>query len=790
MNRWITFFMEMVNLLSLCFTDVRYREGSKAEADSLRKITEALSGSGQGRDGCGYLLIRSRGLAENPLSVGSDGYELITRNISVDTAVTPTMIRDAGSRMSFFADRLSQAFEIFSANNIISMYIKIPRRFPEDLERLRESLRILSGYVRAAESDSPIVFKRDGRPISLPLVKDEKGRPHPNLTLATGLNNLDPVKTQEMVKKIDSMLLEPGSKNERGQFIDVYDAMKCSPKFHQFMKPPIEINNTSWLLASSDEETLANEKIGVARGAVDYSENFPHKTAHLLTCIYGSDFDQINAWVLGERLILITRFLDDMNKEKTEDAVSREIFENILKRFTQVRREVRNDLKLMENKLHVLSGGVEIPMGMIHPEFAKMIRFFSTGPKVKEEIKDDKDKISGEKAPPVKPDTLSQQDAKPVETGSAQQGVVEAKPSGERADHKPSETEKITTEETVQEANDIEKLVGDRIDQMERNTTAQSEPPELPAGKQNEPEAAEPAVEDMVTPFKRCFDSKGHFVKGSFEENIPAFARHKDRIFEFIWQYLKATMNRDDRLALLNSLYLLVSKINQSEKAVSVLLRDIFNEPGKVNISDRNGLMLANLVIRKYNKELNKEIELTPEEVFLVKEGLIGSAVKAASGIIESDAEKVMKKRRTVYTGITKSLDFDSSDDPSLPFRYLLNLERETCIFLSLVGGPTPRAVIKNAIETYGNPESEIYKINGDAGHLTAFLQHLKILVRGLGRIGSEEDIPVLEDLINKEKIFMQFGHDQRSQDTVRRIMQWAGNSAKNIASARETVTA
>ena len=162
MNDWITFFTEMVNLLSSCFVDIRYQEGSKAETDSFGKIADALSGLERRPGKCGFMLIRSRGLGETPMAAGANGYELVTRDIVVDAAVTPMKIREAGSRMSFLSDTLSQAFEVFSANNITSIYLKIPSRLPEDLDRLRDSLRILSSFVQAAKTDSPVVFKRNG----------------------------------------------------------------------------------------------------------------------------------------------------------------------------------------------------------------------------------------------------------------------------------------------------------------------------------------------------------------------------------------------------------------------------------------------------------------------------------------------------------------------------------------------------------------------------------------------------------------------------------------------------
>ncbi|MBW1643212.1 MAG: hypothetical protein JRJ76_10270, partial [Deltaproteobacteria bacterium] len=340
MNDWITFFTEAVNLMSSCFVDVRYKEGSKAESDSFRKIADALAGFERRPGNCGFMLIRSRGLGETPMAVAANGYELVTRDIAVDAAVTPMKIREAGSRMSFFSDTLSQAFEVFSANNITSIYLKIPSRLPEDLERLKDSLRILSSFVQAAKTDAPVVFKRNGEQVSIPLVKDERGRPHPNLTMVMGLNNLDPKQTQDLVQKVDSWVRDSDANVSDSQFIDVYDTMKSSPKFQQLLKPPIEMNNVRWLMADSEMDHIPNEKIQVARTSLEYLGDSPHTVAQVLTSIYGSDFERINARVLGKRLILISTFLDEIEKEKGEKFILEEVVGNITSRFAQTREEV------------------------------------------------------------------------------------------------------------------------------------------------------------------------------------------------------------------------------------------------------------------------------------------------------------------------------------------------------------------------------------------------------------------------------------------------------------------
>ena len=81
----------------------------------------------------------------------------------------------------------------------------------------------------------------------------------------------------------------------------------------------------------------------------------------------------------------------------------------------------------------------------------------------------------------------------------------------------------------------------------------------------------------------------------------------------------------------LNALQMLIAKIHQPKRAIKVLIADFCADPGVIEFADRNALMLANLLIRKYNKELNLDIELTPEEVLLVKEGLDREVVTYAA---------------------------------------------------------------------------------------------------------------------------------------------------------------
>lgn len=283
-----------------------------------------------------------------------------------------------------------------------------------------------------------------------------------------------------------------------------------------------------------------------------------------------------------------------------------------------------------------------------------------------------------------------------------------------------------------------------------------------------------------------CFDIQGRFIRSAFERNIPELARFEKKIFDFLWNNLKNTLNRNDRVAFLNSLQMLVTKTGRPQKAMTVLLADIYNSSSSVSFSDRNALVLSNLLLRKYNKERDIDIEMTPEEVILVKDGLDKDVVKAASDIIEGGFERTFKKCRTIHNNILDLLDSEKNPGKRpMTLKYLFSLQREIFMFLSLVGGRTARSVIRDALVEYGNPESKIYTLPGSGRNIPAFLQQLKVIVRTLARVGIESDAVVLEKVKNREQKFLDLGAGKQHEDQVRRVMLWVEKSRIKLLSSK-----
>ena len=289
------------------------------------------------------------------------------------------------------------------------------------------------------------------------------------------------------------------------------------------------------------------------------------------------------------------------------------------------------------------------------------------------------------------------------------------------------------------------------------------------------------AAEDLVSLLKSCFDTSGRFQRHAFEQNISKFAVYEVRVFKFLWHYLNQTDHRGDRIAFLNALQLLIDRLKKPEDAAQILLEDFSGSPDSVSFSDRNALMLSSLLIRKYNKELYFDIEITPEEVLLVKDGLKQAVAAALVRWVDARHRKFFRKIKAVHRALAESLNPAQADTEPMPSRYLFALEREVYIFLALIGGKTALSIIRGALKQFGDPGARIYQLSDSDAHLPSLLQLLKITVRCLGRIGEGEDIEMLESVIANRERFQALSGNTGHRELVNRIMTWAEQSADSI---------
>ncbi|CAB5079145.1 hypothetical protein D3OALGB2SA_127 [Olavius algarvensis associated proteobacterium Delta 3] len=126
-------------------------------------------------------------------------------------------------------------------------------------------------------------------------------------------------------------------------------------------------------------------------------------------------------------------------------------------------------------------------------------------------------------------------------------------------------------------------------------------------------------------------------------------------------------------------------------------------------------------------------------------------------------------------------IDIGENEKFPLPPEYLLKLEREVYIFLSLVGGVTARSVVISALKDYSDPESPLYKGTHSHQYINVLLQNLRITVRGLGRLGSVEDLHYLDTLRTNGERLAALGNSATTKKLISRISDWAEESRKAI---------
>jgi hypothetical protein len=289
-------------------------------------------------------------------------------------------------------------------------------------------------------------------------------------------------------------------------------------------------------------------------------------------------------------------------------------------------------------------------------------------------------------------------------------------------------------------------------------------------------------AQKIIQLYQNCFDGRGNFLRTAFEKNVPRFARHEKKVFEILWEFLKETPRRRNRLPLLNSLQLMVGEIKTPIQAIKALLADFTQSPEGVHYPDRNAMMLVNQLLRNYNKEVIMDIEMTPEEVLLVKGGLNKKVVNYVAWKVDGEPKPFQQKMATIRKRIAEAMEPHLSEEPLWPIRFLLALEREVHIFLALVGGRTALDDMRSALKDYGNP-AWLHRLKGNPDQLVPLLFHLAAIIRGLGRLGCQSDLALLEEIKIRQNQFMDLHPDMHYQAMVRHVMHLIDASKAAIRS-------
>ena len=287
-------------------------------------------------------------------------------------------------------------------------------------------------------------------------------------------------------------------------------------------------------------------------------------------------------------------------------------------------------------------------------------------------------------------------------------------------------------------------------------------------------------AQQLINMLNGCFDGSGFFKKGAFGRILPEFNRYEKRIFEFLWHHLKETLHQKDRSAFLDSLQQLVERLKQPKKSISVLLADLSENPTVVKYADSKAYMLGSRLVRKYTQDL-VSYQITPEDVLLDDDGIDKDIADYAAWKIDRERLNFLTKIKTTHLRLLESLDVNDQDTLPMNAQYLLSQERESLIFLSLVGGSTAKSVLTSAIQEYGRSNSTVYYLKNSKENLADIMQLLKVAIRGMGRIGDTEDISSFDHVKARASELMGLGKSMHHQELINQILEWVDKSKQSI---------
>ena len=284
----------------------------------------------------------------------------------------------------------------------------------------------------------------------------------------------------------------------------------------------------------------------------------------------------------------------------------------------------------------------------------------------------------------------------------------------------------------------------------------------------------------LVDKLKGCFADGGRFRKKGFHDAFDHFKQYEQKIFGFLWHHMKDAILPEDRVIFLNALQELTAQMKQPKRAFKILLEDICSEPDVVQFSDNKALMLANLIVHRPDKSL-ADYEITPEDIVLNHQNLDPMVVQYASWRIDKEREQFFTKVKTIHNKMMEALCLGETSEKHIPASVLLNLERELYIFLSMVVCDTGKAILRSAVNEYGDPQSEIYHQKESDKFMGGMMQNLRVSLRGVGAVGGRQDIGILEAVKQHNEDFQRLKNDRQFRTQARLVTEWADEAIKII---------
>ena len=711
-DRWRILLVDLAYLISESLRDIHYWEGVKAEKGTFRQFGKVLDELDQIAVHDELIRINHRGVRSAKTSERAD-YVIQFGDISVDVSAVASLIDRMGIRLTHLEGRLIKSFETFADQGFSTLQMKLPGQSSEAIAALKISLRVISCFNQAVEKNSPIVLTKTDSSLNLFPTRNEHNQPDLNLTLLAAVNNLNQNAMTKLVEQV-SAKIDPAISG-RTVFETIF---KIKQLRQRLIRPPLEATVET---ASRSRGQAGQTGMALGGSSEKAAAGVLKELAQL----------QQDPSALKEN---VARFVKETFGKSLQTAshIMKSIYGQDYPRINS--QGLGHRLKLITallNSIQKSPAGQNVAAEVLRRIQARM-------DKVPDEILEDF---------VVKDQELKYWSAGAETTvGKVDKDLIKIIDQSRRRSGAQKKRKIRLTPEKDYTDMDIEAIAADFG--ISTQDTA-----------------------EIIRLFQNCFDTQGNFLRAAFEKNVSKLAAYEKKVFEILWEFLKESPRRSNRLPLLNSLQLLVRETKKPIQAIKLLLAYFIQNPGNVSYADRNAIMLANQFLRSYNKEINMDIEMTPEEVLLVKDGLDTHVVNYVAWKVDAEQKPLLEKMVAVRKILIEAMNPDLSERQPLPIRYLLALEREVHIFLALVGGKTAFEVTRSALNVYGNPASQIYRLKESPNHLEALLLHLAAIIRGFVRQSSQSDFSLLAEVKTRQDQFRKLHEDLHYQALVRHVM-------------------
>jgi hypothetical protein len=758
--------VEMIYLLNTLFRDVHYWEGVRSEKDTFKQFAAVLRQLSElpGHDGIVRIRRRRSSLGKDS---GKLDYRIQLGETHIEAAVISTLIKRTGIRLKHLEGRVQKACETLAAQGIDSLLLRLPDDAPESLETLRVAIRVLSCYRQAAEKSTPITFARAGRSVQLHPVQDERRLPDANLTMLAAVNGVSAEALQQVVDKVASIMQKPEAFQLRRQAPNIYQALFAIKSLRgKFNRPPLEVNSDR--RDAGDDASApapAYDDPGAAAGRFGPAAAGAPAPAVDATGGGGSCPEPGSGPTLAASAAAGAIPIPAGPAIVMDDAVLKAGLAPYVKNAYQASpaEAVRTLRGLFAQDYGSLNAD---GLGERLQAVTRLLASLQANPAasglmqaVLQRVQSGIDQLPAELLNDVVVD------GKEVKVWAAGREQVVGKVGAPLAGAIDTAKDRAAARRKARVTSGEEPLY------LARDASAVGSTFDLPAEE----------MEAILKLFRACFDVRGNFQKALFEKQIPEFARFHKKIFEVLWEFLKDMPRREDRLPYLNSLQLMIKEIRQPLQAVRTLLADFIGDPAQISYPDRNAIMLTIQFLRVYNKEINVDIELTPEEILGVKAGLDGKVVNYTHWKVNAESKRFLAKAVSIRKHLNAAFNPPGAGMPPMPARFLLALERELHIFLALAGGETSASILHTALGVFGNPEASYFQTEEGRRHLYALIQHLSVLIRAIGRTGAEVDLIRLDQIKQREKEFERMSADPRHALLVRRAFSWIDPARQEI---------